>query len=173
MWVRDNPRDSLLYEAGAELIKRFSPRFDAALFGRYTNRDGGNGTPVVPNLGSDVWDQQNFEVGARANFLVLPQLLLTGGYTYRNGDFDSSCTVGNVGKVFAREGANVKAIAVNDVFGGCTYRLGGDSHTASVDLNYGIGRRWAVDVGYKFRQGKADVLIYRNNIVTISVLFRY
>jgi len=36
-------------------------------------------------------------------------LLLSAGYSYRDGDFDSACTPGNVGAVFALE--DVKAIA--------------------------------------------------------------
>jgi hypothetical protein len=173
MWVDDDDRSSWVYDAGVEALKRFTPRIDAAIFGRYTNRDGGNGPLVAPGFDTNVWDQENFEVGIRGNFLVWDSLMLSAGYAYRDGEFDSSCTVGNVGKVFDREGSNVKAIAINNVFGGCTYRLEGHIHQASVNLNYGIGDRASVDLGYKFRQGKADVLIYRSNVVSLSVLFRY
>jgi hypothetical protein len=173
MWVDDSDRSSWLWETGVDVSKRFTPRIDALVFFKYTNRDGGSGDVIVPTIQSNVWDQEMFQVGALGNFLIWENLLLSAGYTYHDGEFDSSCTVGNVGKVFTREGDNVKAIAANNVFGGCTYRLGGHIHQASVNLNYGIGDRWSVDAGYKFLQGKADVLIYRANIVTLSVLFRY
>jgi hypothetical protein len=173
MWVDDDDRSSWVYDAGIEVLKRFHPRIDAAIFGRYTNRDGGNGSIVVPSIDTDVWDQENFEVGIRGNFLVWDSLMLSAGYTYRDGEFASNCTTSNVSKVFAREGSNVKAIARDRVFGGCVYRLQGHIHQASVNLNYGIGDHVSVDLGYKFRQGKADVLIYRSNVVSLAVLFRY
>ncbi len=173
MWVDDDDRSSWVYDAGIEALKRFHPRIDAAIFGRYTNRDGGNGSIVVPSIDTDVWDQENFEVGIRGNFLVWDSLVLSAGYTYRDGEFASNCTTSNVSKVFAREGSNVKAIARDRVFGGCVYRLEGHIHQASVNLNYGIGDHVSVDLGYKFRQGKADVLIYRSNVVSLAVLFRY
>lgn len=166
-------RSGLDYEAEVDVSRRFGPRLDGSLFARFHLREGGGNGVVLPNKPTDVYDQDNWELGFRANYLLWDQLLLSAGYRYRRGEFESACTPGNVGKVIAREGANLKAITVDDVFGGCVYRLGGDMHVASVNLNYGLGRRFSVDLGYEFRQGQADVLIYRNNIVSLAVLFRY
>lgn len=171
--VDDGDRSGGVYETGFSLSKRVSPRLDGDLFFSYQNRDGGNGTTVVPTLPTNVWDQENFEVGFNTHYLMWPNILASVGYAYRDGEFDSSCTPGNVGKVFTREGSNVKAIAVNNIFGGCVYRLGGHTHQFSANLNYGLGDHFSVDLGYKFQQGQADVLIYRTNIVTLSVLYRY
>jgi hypothetical protein len=170
--LRDDERDSMLYETGIEVSRQFGERLDGALFGRYAWRDGNEGKFALP-IGRDVWDQQGFEVGGRGNFLLTPDLLVGAGYSYRDGDFDSACTPGNVGKVIAREGSNLKAIALDDVFGGCVYRLEGHVHTASVHLNYGLGRRFSVDLGYEFLYGQARKLIYRSNVASVAVLFRY
>jgi hypothetical protein len=171
--LRDDERDGMLYEAGAELSRAFGERLEGTLFGLYSWRDGNEGVRVLANEGRDVWDQRAFEIGARGSFLLTEQLQLGAGYSYRDGDFDSACTKGNVAKVIAREGSNLKAIARDDVFGGCVYRLGGHLHTASLSLNYGIGRRFSVDLGYRFLYGQARELIYRSNVVGVAVLFRY
>jgi len=171
--ISDHERSSVLYEAGIQLSKRFSPRFDAAIDVLYSDRDGRNGTVVVPTLGTDVWDQANVEVGAVGNFLITPQILASVGYRYRDGEFDSACTPGNVATVFAREGSNVEAIAIDDVFGGCVYRLDGHMHGALVNLSYGLSDHLSVDLGYRFQHGKARSLAYDTNIVTLSLLFRY
>jgi hypothetical protein len=171
--VDDSRRNSMLVETGYRLAKAFGPRLDASIFGTYRYRDGRSGKVVSPAFDTNVWDQDGFETGALVSYLLLPQLLVSAGYSYFIGDFDSSCTVGNIGTVLSREGTNVKALAVNDVFGGCTYRLGGERHGAYVSLNYGLGDRFSVDLSYRFYQGHARELIYRTNLATVSVLYRY
>ena len=171
--VDDDDRSSGAYETGFNLSKRFTERFDADLFFRYHNRDGGNGDLVVATLPTDVWDQENFETGLKGTFLVWENLLASASYTYRDGEFDSQCTTGNVAKVFAREGSNVKAIARDNVFGGCVYRLGGYSHQGQANLNYAVNEHFAVDLDYRYIWASADVLIYRTNVVTLSLLYRY
>jgi hypothetical protein len=171
--VDDSDRSGGVYETGFKLSKRFTNRLDGDLFFKYHNYDGGNGSVVVPTLGTNVWDQENFETGLDLNFLITDRLLASAGYMYRNGEFDSQCTTGNVAKVFAREGDNVKAIAQDKVFGGCVYRLGGDVHQGLANLNYAVSDHFAVDLTYKYQYAKADVLIYRTNIVSLSVLYRY
>lgn len=171
--IQDIVRSSIIVQTGFEVGKRFHPRIDGSIAYLYSFRDGRDGGVVVPTIGTDVWDQENHQVSATLNFLVWDQLILTTRYTYRDGEFDSACTPGNVGTVLRREGDNVKAIAVDNVFGGCVYRLGGHVNTAAVALNYGIGERWAVEAGYRFHGGKADELNYKTNIASLSVLFRY
>lgn len=171
--IQDIVRSSIVVDTGLEVGKRFHPRLDGSIAYLYSYRDGRDGGVVVPTIPTNVWDQQNHQVTAKLNFLVWDQLLLSAAYTYRDGEFDSSCTVGNVGTVLRREGDNVKAITVNNVFGGCVYRLGGHVNSAAVALNYGIGERWAIEAGYRFHGGKARELNYKTNIASLSVLFRY
>lgn len=171
--VDDHDRSGGVYETGFSLAKRFTDRLDADIFFKYHNYDGGNGDVVVPTLSTSVWDQENFETGINGSFLVLDRLLASAGYKFRTGEFNSQCTTGNVAKVFSREGDNVKAIARDNVFGGCVYRLGGDVHQFQGNLNYAITDHFAVDLNYKYLWAKADVLIYRTNVVSLSVLYRY
>jgi hypothetical protein len=171
--IDDHDRSGGVYETGFSLSKRATERLDADIFFKYHNYDGGNGDVVVPTLDTNVWDQENFEVGFNTSYLIWDGLLASAGYTYRNGEFNSQCTTGNVASVFAREGDNVKAIARDNVFGGCVYRLGGDVHQFQGNLNYAITNHFAVDLAYKYQYAQADSLIYRTNIVSLSALYRY
>jgi hypothetical protein len=171
--VADDVRSSFLYEADVDVSKRFGPRLDGSLFARFELRDGRRGKTLLPTKGSDVWDQRNWELGIRTHYLLRDALLLSAGYRYRRGEFDSFCTTENVDRAIMWEGGNLKAIAVDDVFGGCVYRLGGDVHAGSLNLNYGLGRRFSVDLGYELRRGQGRVLVYWSHIVSLSLLFRY
>lgn len=157
--------------------KRFHPRFDAFLSYLFTDRSGGRGEVAVPTIGTDVFDQQYHQLTLAGNFLALPRLLVTAGYTFRYGDFDSACTGANVGRVLAQE--NVEAIALDGaggssgVFGGCVYRLTGPAHAGVVNVSYGLTDRFSLDAAYEYRYGKADTLDYQVNIARLALVFRY
>ncbi len=165
--VRDHARDSTIFDVGARAGKRFMPRLDGWVEYFYRTRDGGTGPVVVPTIDTDVFDQDFSKISANLNFLATNRLLLSAGYSYRDGDFDSACTPGNVGTVFALE--DVKAIAFDDVFGGCVYRLDGTLRTMSLGASYALGRETALLFTYENNDGKADVLHYSGKIYRISV----
>jgi hypothetical protein len=110
-------------------------------------------------------------ITAAGNFLMTEDLLVTAGYGFRFGDFDSACTPGNVGKVWAKE--DVKDLALDGVFGGCIYRLEGTGHAAFVNFSYGLTDHFSLDASYRFQYGKADHLDYSTNTVQAAVIFRY
>ena len=113
--VGDSKRSGSRFEVGLTAGKRFHPRFDASLSYLFTDRSGRDGEVAVPTIGTDVFDQQYHQLTLTGNFLALPRLLVTAGYTFRYGDFDSACTGANVGRVLAWE--NVKAIALDGAGG--------------------------------------------------------
>jgi hypothetical protein len=76
-----------------------------------------------------------------------------------------------VGRVLAVE--NVKAIALDSVFGGCVYRLDGTGHAGFFNLSYGFTDQISLDFGYRYQYGKADVLTYSSNTTRLTLLFRY
>jgi opacity protein-like surface antigen len=169
--VRADERAGGRFEVGLETGKRFTPRLDASFSYHYTYRDGDDGPVAVPTIGSDVFDQQFHLFTLQGSFLVLDPLLLTAGYTFRYGDFDSACTPMNVGKVLVK--ADVKAIALDSVFGGCVYRLKGTGHAAFVNLSWGFTDRISLDAGYRYQYGKAQDLDYSSNTARATLLFRY
>jgi hypothetical protein len=169
--VREDDRSGGRFEVGLAAGKRFTPRADLALSYRYTYRDGGNGPVANPAVRTDVFDQQFHLVTLSGNFLVLEPLLVTVGYTFRYGDFDSACSSENVATVFRK--ADVKAIALDGVFGGCVYRLKGAGHAPFVNFSWGITDRISLDAGYRFQFGKAQQLDYNSHTTRLTVLFRY
>ena len=92
--IRAGVRSGERFEVGFNAGKRFSPRFDVALDYHFTDRDGR----------SDVFEQDYHLLTLVGNFLLLEPLLVTTGYSFRVGDFDSACTPGNVGRVLGRRG---------------------------------------------------------------------
>lgn len=164
-------RDSDLFEFGLRYGHRFAERADASVGFRYNLRDGGTGVVAVPGIETDVFDISNWSVDGTLNYLLTNKSLLSMTYTFRSGEFDSACTVGNVGIVLANE--NVKAITLDDVFGGCVYRLEGNSNSLNANYSYALGRHAAFNAGFEYRNGKADVLGYETSIFRLSFNYSY
>ena len=169
--LREDDRSGARLEVDLAAGKRFSPRFDASLRYRFTSRWGGNGPTAVPTLSTNVWDQQYHLISAAGNFLVTRALLATLGFTFRTGEFDSACTPQNVGTVLSW--GNVKAIALDPVFGGCAYRLRGEAYSPFVNLSYGITHHLSVNASYRFMHGDAQRLDYDNHIGKLTLVLRY
>jgi len=170
--LQEDDRSGARLEVDLAAGKRFSPRFDASLSYLFTSRWGGNGPPV-PTLTprTDVWDQQYHLISAVGNFLVTRALLATVGFTFRTGEFDSACTEPNVETVLAK--GNVKAIALDPVFGGCAYRLEGEAYSPFANLSYGITHHFSVNASYRFMHGDAQRLDYQNHVGKLTLVVRY
>ena len=170
-WVDVSQRSGRRFEVGVSAGKRLTSRIDGALSYTFTDRDGDTGPAADPAVPTNVFDQTYHLLTLSGNVLLLEPLLLTAGYTLRLGEFDSACTVGNVARVFQK--ADVKAISLDPVFGGCVYRLEGTGHSGFANLSYGIGARVSVDASYRFQWGKADSLTYRANTGRLTLVYRY
>lgn len=157
--------------AGIMAGKRVNDRLDINASVHYRDRDGKNGPVIVPGVTSDVFDQQGWTVGVNGNYLLSNRWLLSAGYHFYKGDFDSSCTPGNVGKVF--ENATVEAITLDNVFGGCVYKLDGRSNMLSLDLGYAIGQHSSLNFGVSYQAGSADNLDYSNTTIQASYMYSY
>lgn len=125
----------------------------------------------MPTISRNVWDQQFHLISAVGNFLVTRELLATVGFTFRTGEFDSACTPMNVGTVLAK--GNVKAIALDPVFGGCAYRLEGEAYSPFINLSYGFLDHFSVNASYRYMYGDAQRLNYDNHVGKLTVVFRY
>ncbi len=162
--IRD---DSTLYEFGIRSGKRFTPRLDGQIGLEYTKRDGKNGPVVDPAIPTDVFDQESVALVLEGGFLLSEKALMTVGYSYRSGDFDSACTGPNVATVLAVE--NVKAITFDDAFNlsvpMCAYKLDGKTNIFDVSLLYSLHPNWSVELGIEYHDGKGDVLEYDATIV--------
>lgn len=175
--VDSDMRDSTIYEIGVQTGKRLAPRFDGQVGLAYRSRNGKNGPVVDPLVPTDVFDQDSVTVSLGGSYLVTENVALTFGYAHRRGEFDSTCTGGNVANVLAAEGTNVKALAFDDAYKlaqpMCAYKLDGKTNTFSFDVNYALGRQSSLRFGVERQDGKGDVLEYDNTIYRARFVYLY
>jgi len=172
--VDSDMRDSTIYETGVQIGKRFSPQFDGHMGLTYRSRNGNSGPVVMPAFSTEVFDQKNVTLSAVGSYLLTEQAVLTFGYAFRNGDFDSSCTGANVTSVLAAEGAYVKALAFDDAYWltRCAYKLEGKTRVYTLGLNYALGPNASLRVGVERQDGKGDVLSYADTIARLGFVYR-
>jgi hypothetical protein len=169
-YVQDAKRSGPDLRVAGTFGKRFSPRLAASLEYQFQRRWGGSGPLAAPGFSDDVFDQEFHLLTLEGSFLVTERLLGTLGFSYRRGDFDSNAR-SNRFQILAQN--HVEAVAMDRVFGGWVYRIDGNGYSPFARLNYGLGRRWSIDLGYRFQYGEGGGLDYRNHRVHLAALFRY
>lgn len=169
--VKSYIRTGSFTNIGISAGKRLTERFDMSGSIAYNKGTGNDGVDIVPGIGANVFDQDHWTFAIQGNFLITNRLILLGEISHFDGDFISSCTPENVGTVLSEE--DVKAITLDDVFGGCVYRIGGNGNKASLDLSYSTSRHSSLNVGVSYLKGKGDVLTYRNTILRASFMYSF
>lgn len=166
-------RDSTIYEVGVEAGKQLTERLDGSIKLAYESRDGEEGEVVDPALGTDVFDQDSVTLTLEGNYLLTDRASVTAAYAYRDGDFNSSCTPGNVALALAAETSNIDAITFDDAFDPnfCVYRLDGTINSVSLDLNYAVGAKSSFSVGIERRNGEGDTLDYDSTIWRVGFVY--
>ncbi|MBI4948701.1 MAG: hypothetical protein HY955_00970 [Deltaproteobacteria bacterium] len=171
--VDDDARESILYGAGVQMGKRLTERLDGRVGYIYEARDGKDGD-AIPGLASDVFDQESWTVSIEASYALTERVLLTGGYAYRSGEFDSSCTPTNF--VEALERADISAMVVDDAYSEnfCAYKVFGAINTFSIDASYSLFKgHGSVGLGYEMNEGEADDLSYSSSAVRALFMYSY
>lgn len=171
--VDDDARDSVLYGAGVQFGKRLTERLDGRVGYMYESRDGEDGD-TIPGLASDVFDQESQTVSVEASYALTERVLLTGGYAYRSGEFDSSCTPTNF--VEALQRADISAMIVDDAYSEnfCTYKVSGAINTFSMDASYSLFKgHGSINLGYEMNEGEADDLSYSSSVVRALFMYSY
>ncbi len=174
MDVRDDMRDSNLYSAALIAGKRFSERLDARIGYAYDVRDGKNGPVSSPTIPTDVFDQRSQTFSLDGGYALAERVLLTAGYAYRHGDFDSSCDGENIAAVLA--GEDVKALAKESAFreSFCVYRLTGRVHSISFSASYSVLKgHGSLNLGIQRAYGKSRSLDYESSIVKAGFVYSY
>lgn len=158
------------FEAGAELGKRLSSRMDVRLSYAFARRYGQNGPRVVAGVPDDVFDQRSHSISLRGSWLARERLLLSAGFTYRRGDFDSNARASRNAILASTD---VKAVARDEVFGGWVYRIRGNGYSPFANLSWALGDRWSVDATYRYGYSEGHGLSYHDHTIGAAVLFRY
>lgn len=169
----DDARDSVLYGAGVQFGKRLAERLYGSVGYIYEARDGEAGD-AIPGLASDVFDQESRTVSIEASYALTERVLLTGGYAYRSGEFDSSCTPTNF--VEALERADISAMVVDDAYSWnfCTYKVFGAINTFSMDASYSLFKgHGSINLGYEMNEGVSDDLSYSSSAVRALFMYSY
>jgi opacity protein-like surface antigen len=168
--VEVHQRSGARFTAGAAFGKRFGPRFDARLSYRYTQRWGNDGPRAVAGVSDDVFDQQDHAIDLEGSFLLTESLLLSAGFGYRRGDFDTNAIANRVAVL---AGTTVEAVARDEVFGGWVYRIEGNAYEPRASLGWGFDDHWSIDAGYRYRYAEGHGLSYQDHSVRAALLFRY
>jgi len=159
------------YVAYIELGKHFSDKITASISYAYTQMDGKPWMTVLPEISSEVFDQNYWQSALIVDYLIYDDWLISANYRYRNGDLTSACTPDNVVKVLANN--TVNAITTDDIFGGCVYQISGETHTLSTGLSYAISRHSGLNFSYEYLEGNAGTLNYDSSNIQLSYNYSY
>ena len=185
--VRDSDRDAWHHALQLGVSRRFSERLDLGANLWFRVRDGGRWDQVDPELGSDVYDSDHYELQLTGFYALAQNVRLGLSASYLDGDFDSGCG-GLLGAGYDNEyGAggpsagmrppwynyDVKALAEDQVFA-CRWRLDGDGYAVRGELNWRLSR---VD-SLKFRAGYREIELdhgqdYSNVVYTLAYSHRF
>ncbi len=164
MDVSSDNRDSYLYEAGLHAGKQLISGLDGRVGYVYNLRDGK----------AEVFDQRSYTISIETGYIFTNRILLTAGYFYRDGDFDSAYTYYNASKVY--DGEYVKHKIADNTFGEnfYIYRAVGKTNTISLIASYSVlNNHGSLNIGYQRQDGKADTLDYSNSIVSVSFIYSF
>jgi len=163
--------DRSSYDGYLEFGQHFTQKLSASISYSYTKIDGNPWMTVLPEISSEVFDQNYWNSDVVIDYLLHNDWLISASYGYRDGDLTSACTPGNVAKVLTKN--TVNAITTDDVFGGCVYQISGKTHTFSTSLNYAISGHSGLSFSYEYLKGDAGTLNYNSRNIQVSYNYRY
>lgn len=162
--VDDNDRDKEIYNLGFQTGKQFTDRFSASVDASYNVHNGKDDLETIstavggPDVGSDVYDLKRYILSVDARYQLYERFLLSGFYSYLNGELNGECTVPNVGVVVTT--IEVTAVTPDKVFGGCRYRFDGSANTLGLAGTYAINAHASISFGFKVSEAGSGDLDY-------------
>lgn len=168
--VRDGDRDAWHHSFQVRLDKRFGPRLDLGLRAVYRRRNGEDWTQVDPELGSDVYDSDHYELSVNSHYSLLPRLRWSLQASYYDGEFDSDCAdllepgggsvygggLASLGRGPVWEDFGLKALAEDQVFA-CRWLADGDGYSVRTDLTWSLSRHSSVKLRASYRDIELDL----------------
>lgn len=163
-------RDSSPIVLTAELGKRFSESFDAAVGFLYDRRFAKNDEPDVPGISGAVFDLRGQGAYVTTGYAPTDRLLITGKIGVRRGDVVST----------SQETPQIlsvaTAIAEDPTFGPelYDYRLRGTTWTAAATISFALGDSASLNLGYAYDYTTAAAgLDYRSTLAILTYAYRY
>lgn len=150
-------RDGMLYRASIGLEKRFTPDLmtGVTLTRERRDADASRAIPYVAGTPQDVFDQQNSELSAFAEYTLPNNQVIAASYLYRHGQTDAST---NPGSAFF---SNTKAIAQDHYLcAACSryvaYRINADIHALQLAWNVALANDTSVSASWQRRLARVD-----------------
>lgn len=180
IFSRSRLREGYRVNAGVIWGKALHQRLDVRLSYDYDFRDSRNPTAVSnkrlnsasleTNTSNKVFDTQGHSFGIRLQGLLTTQWMLILGYQFRTGDIVSINDPGLLPGI----SRIVDAVAVDDALPGWAYRVDGETHRYSADVNYAFMQGHAAfNIGYEFIDSHADDFRYRNNLLRVNLTYSF
>ena len=185
--VRDSNRDAWHYAIQLGLDKRLGPRLDLGITAFYRLRDGEDWSRASPDIGSDVYDSDHFELALNARYSLLPRLRWSMRASYYDGEFDSDCAdllepgggsvygggLANLGRGPVWADFGLKALAVDEVFA-CRWLADGDGYGVRTDLTWSLSRASSMNLGVGYRDIELDLgQDYSNTMLGLSYRYQF
>ncbi len=168
---KENQWNNKLTKANLELGKHISDRLTVGTSLTVESMEGKPWEVVIPNVSTQVFDQNSWHASLFGDYLILQNWLLSFSYTKQKGDFHSACTPENV--ALALESAQIKAITFDQVFGGCIYKLKGKANIYNISLSYALTSHSSLNLSADFYHGQANTLKYESNRLFLSYNYMY
>lgn len=163
--------DSDLFSTSLSLGKHWTDRLTLSTSVHWQKLDGKKGPTIEPALSAEPFDQHYWWAAVAADYVLAQDWLISADYSRRQGDFHSACTVGNVATVLTT--MQVEAITLDDIFGGCVYRLNAKANIFSAQLSYAINAHTGINANVKYFDGSAGELDYHGSQLQLNYSYRY
>jgi hypothetical protein len=175
---RSELRDGQIYTLGVQIGKRFHERVDAMIGYIYDHRDVSDSyehTHMMETIRDDVYKLRGHKGLTNVNLLVAENLLLTLGYSLRDGDVAATVDSSLISMMEAKAiWMLTDAHAIDDAIPGSAYRVKATTHTFLAGLSYAFLKGHAsANIGYQYYNGEASDLTYKNNVFLTSLNYSY
>jgi hypothetical protein len=173
-------REGYQTHAGIELGKLLHERIDMVFSYSFDYRNSRNSNAIstqklnvagfdfTQQQSTSVYDISGHSIGLQINGAITEQILLTLGYSYRDGDIVSTSIPAN-SSVYQ---SVIDAIVNDDALPGWAYRADGITHSYSADASYAFLKGDAsINFGYQHTEANADSFTYRNNLFRINFVY--
>lgn len=160
----DDLRDGNLYTFNVQAGKRIHERLDVILAYTHENRNG--------NTSPSTFGYRSHTGAINLNLLLTKNTLLSLGYSIRDGDVTSTCSISSVQRV----GDVAKDVQVDNAYekSWCSYRIDATTNAYAINLSYAFGGgHYSLNFDYEYKDTDTSGFDYSSDIFMITVNYGY
>lgn len=177
---RSELRDGQIYTLGVQAGKRLHERVDVLIGYMYDHRnvssESSEHVHMNDIISDDVYKLRGHKGFTNFNLLVAENLLLTLGYSLRDGDVAATVDSSRISMMEAMNiwGITEAHVFDDDAISGSAYRVKATTHNFLAGLSYAFMKGHAsANIGYQYYNGEASELTYVNNVFLASLNYSY